>query len=217
MVNKQKLYYTLMVLPLIVTVIALFFLPEQIPVHFGDNNEVTRWGSKFETLVFPAVSLIFGGIMMALADSSAKTEKDGSNNKEVVLLGGIIGLLVFNVITFYFLYADFNQVTNLSDIPIDLFSLEFAVLGLGLVLIGNFMPKARMNSLVGFRVSWGMKNETVWKKCQRFAGIAAIVAGILMALGCIVLFRDMAAMGWALALFLLMCVVDLVYAYRISR
>ena len=41
------------------------------------------------------------------------------------------------------------------------------------------MPKVRMNSLVGLRTKWSMKNEQVWKKCQRFGGISLMITGIL--------------------------------------
>ncbi len=42
---KKTVFYGLMFLPLISALIALQFLPEQIPAHYGLNNQVTRWGS----------------------------------------------------------------------------------------------------------------------------------------------------------------------------
>ena len=44
---KKILCYILTFLPLVVTMIALPFLPEQIPAHYGMDNQVTRWGSKY--------------------------------------------------------------------------------------------------------------------------------------------------------------------------
>lgn len=54
---SKILFYFFMFLPLPVTLAALVFLPEQIPAHFDMDNQVTRWGSKYETLIFPAVTL----------------------------------------------------------------------------------------------------------------------------------------------------------------
>ena len=48
MKNKKWLYFILMLLPLAVSLIALPFLPSQIPAHYGADNQVTRWGSKYE-------------------------------------------------------------------------------------------------------------------------------------------------------------------------
>lgn len=42
---KKIVFYGLMFLPLISALIALQFLPEQIPAHYDLNNLVTRWGS----------------------------------------------------------------------------------------------------------------------------------------------------------------------------
>lgn len=51
MKKKMVVFYSLMFLPLVVVLIALQFLPELIPAHYDMNNQVTRWGSKYETLI----------------------------------------------------------------------------------------------------------------------------------------------------------------------
>ena len=44
---QKTIFYILMFLPLPVTLISLVFLPDQIPAHYGSDNQVTRWGSKY--------------------------------------------------------------------------------------------------------------------------------------------------------------------------
>lgn len=46
--KKKKIVYILMYLPLVVALIALPYLPEKIPAHYGFDNQVDRWGSKSE-------------------------------------------------------------------------------------------------------------------------------------------------------------------------
>jgi flagellar basal body-associated protein FliL len=60
-------------------------LPELIPAHYDMNNQVTRWGSKYETLIFPVITVLFGYFMLAMAKLSSKQEENGSNNKNVLL------------------------------------------------------------------------------------------------------------------------------------
>lgn len=63
MKNKKlltALYIILMLLPLIAVVVAYPFLPDKIPAHYGMNNQVTRWGNKSETFIFPIITLFFG-------------------------------------------------------------------------------------------------------------------------------------------------------------
>ena len=55
--KNKKIFYLLMFLPLLVVLISLKFLPDQIPAHYGISGEVDRWGSKYETLIFPGVTL----------------------------------------------------------------------------------------------------------------------------------------------------------------
>ena len=120
MKKKMVVFYSLMFLPLVVVLIALQFLPEQIPAHYDMNNQVTRWGSKYETLIFPVITVLFGYFMLAMAKLSSKQEENGSNNKNVCIVTGIASLALFNAMTVYFLYADFNSIENLSSIALDI-------------------------------------------------------------------------------------------------
>ena len=129
MKKKMVVFYSLMFLPLVVVLIALQFLPELIPAHYDMNNQVTRWGSKYETLIFPVITVLFGYFMLAMAKLSSKQEENGSNNKNVCIVTGIASLALFNAMTVYFLYADFNSIENLSSIALDLNQLVFGLLG----------------------------------------------------------------------------------------
>ena len=99
MKKKKIIFYSLMFLPLIVVLIALPFLPERIPAHYDFNNQVTRWGSKYETLIFPVITVLFGYFMLGMAKFSSKQEENGSNNENVCICllytskGGLIQIV----------------------------------------------------------------------------------------------------------------------------
>lgn len=218
MKKNKSIYFTLMFLPIITTIIALFFLPLQMPAHYGAAGAVTRFGSKYETLILPSFIIAFGFLMLAMAKLSSKSESNNNNNNEnVAVIAGIVSLIVFNVMNCYFLYTGFKQVTNLSDMDIDLNSLLFACLGIGFIIMGNIMPKAKLNSIVGLRTKWSMKNEMTWKRSQRFGGITFIASGLLIALGCIFFFRGMNAFLWSFAIMTIMLIADLIYSYQVSK
>lgn len=166
MKKKKIVFYTLMFLPLIVALIALQFLPEQIPAHYDLNNQVTRWGSKYETLIFPVITVVFGYVMLGTAKYFSKNEENGSNNENVCIVAGMVSLALFNAMTGYFLYADFNSIENLSSIALDINQLLFGLLGVSMIILGSIMPKLRMNAVVGLRTVWSMKNEATWKKAN---------------------------------------------------
>lgn len=166
MKKKMVVFYSLMFLPLVVVLIALQFLPELIPAHYDMNNQVTRWGSKYETLIFPVITVLFGYFMLAMAKLSSKQEENESNNKNVCIVTGIASLALFNAMTVYFLYVDFNSIENLSSIALDINQLVFGLLGVSMVLLGNIMPKLRMNSVVGLRTVWSIKMKQRGKKAN---------------------------------------------------
>ena len=168
MKGKRIIFGILMFLPLAVVLAALPFLPDQIPAHYGFDNQVTRWGSKYEALLLPILTIVLGLFLLAMARYAAKHEESGKNNENVCLITGIVSLALFNLMTAYFLYTDFHKVENLSEAAFDVNQLIFGFFGLCMLIIGNVMPKLRMNSMIGLRTSWSMKNEQTWKKSQRF-------------------------------------------------
>ena len=181
MKKKMVVFYSLMFLPLVVVLIALQFLPELIPAHYDMNNQVTRWGSKYETLIFPVITVLFGYFMLAMAKLSSKQEENGSNNKNVCIVTGIASLALFNAMP-----------------------------------LGNIMPKLRMNSVIGLRSVWSMKNETTWKKGQRFGGISFIVSGIIIIMVCF-LTKGISCFWWTMSIVAILLIVDTYYTYTLSK
>lgn len=213
---KKALYYVLMLLPLAATMTALPFLPEQIPAHYNLNNQVDRWGSKLEVLILPAMVILFGFLMLGIARLVSAGEKSGKNNGNVCILAGLCCLIVFNALTGYFLYADFQQAESLNELPLDINQTIFALLGIIMIVAGNIMPKLRMNSLIGLRTSWSIKSEAVWKKCQRFGGISFILGGVLIVVFCL-LNQGVACFSWSMGVFVVLLIVDVCYTYWVAK
>ena len=216
MKKKKIVFYTLMFLPLIVALIALQFLPEQIPAHYDLNNQVTRWGSKYETLIFPVITVVFGYVMLGTAKYFSKNEENGSNNENVCIVAGMVSLALFNAMTGYFLYADFNSIENLSSIALDINQLLFGLLGVSMIILGSIMPKLRMNAVVGLRTVWSKKNEATWKKSQRFGGISFIAGGAIIITVCF-LTKGFTCFWWTMGVITILLVVDTYYTFRLSK
>lgn len=179
MKTKKTVYYILMYLPLVITLIALPHLPEKIPAHYGFDNQVDRWGSKYEKLLYPISTVLMGYFLLAMSRLAAKQEEHGENNKNVIMIVGILLLTMFNALNVYSLYTSFNKVENLSSVSLNIERLVFGIVGALMIVTGNIMPKLRMNSIIGLRTHWSMKNEVTWKKSQHIGGISFIVGGII--------------------------------------
>lgn len=213
---KKTVLYILMLLPLAVTLAALFFLPEQIPAHYNFSGQVDRWGSKYETLVLPVFPVILGVIMLAIARYYEKRGEAETANANACVITGIAGLLLFNAMTVYYLYADFNGVEQLNSMPLDISRLTFGILGGIMIVAGCVMPGLKMNSLTGLRTRWSKKNETAWRKSQKFGGASFIAGGILMTVLCL-LFKGTPLMLSGLGILLVLLAVDVYYTYRVAQ
>lgn len=213
---KKGVFYGLMFLPLISSLIALQFLPELIPAHYGLNNQVTRWGSKYEALIVPIFTVMFGYFFLGIAKAAAKQEENGNNNEKVCIVAGIVTLILFNAMTGYILYAGFNKMESLSSSKFDVNQLLFGILGIAMIIIGNIMPKSRMNAVTGLKTKWSMKNETTWKKSQRFCGISYMIGGIAIVVICFFV-QGIYCFLSTLGIIVILLAIDVFYTYKIAQ
>lgn len=178
--NLTKILFITSVIPLMIVLIALHFLPEKIPAHYDLYMNIDRWGSKYESLLFPAVTILMAAFMYGMSRLAAKHE-NGESNQKVLLINGTALNLFFTVMTIWFLLTTFKAVSNSKvggEISVNII---FISAGIVMTVIGNFLPKCKLNSVIGIRTKWSMANEDVWFKCQRFGGVLFVVCGIIMA------------------------------------
>lgn len=218
-IKKLIPFAVFMFLPLVITLIALPFMPEEIPAHYGVGLSVDRWGSKFEALVLPIITVVFGLVIFGCTKLAALGSEEGSNrnNEKVGIMVGLVFLILFNILNLYFLYLFIHKITNLADMSIDLMSLMVVLFGAAFVVVGNIMPKTKMNSLIGFRTPWTMKNEVTWKKCQLFGGITMMIAGAVLIVGGCLIFRGNQAIIFMLSVLIVLVITDVVYSYFVMK
>ena len=216
MKTKKTVYYILMYLPLVIVLIALPYLPEKIPAHYGFDNQVDRWGSKYEALLYPIITLLMGYFLLGMAKLAAKQEEHGENNKNVIIIVGILALVSFNTLNVYSLYTSFNKVENLSSVSLDIGQLVFGIVGVLMIVTGNIMPKLRMNSMIGLRTHWSMKNEVTWKKCQHIGGISFIIGGIVI-IGICIAMKGTPCLLSVLGVLVILIVTDVFLTYKVAK
>lgn len=174
----KKAYRWILALVLLSFVIAGVFLalaPEQIPVHYNASGQIDRWGSKYEYLVMPVLTAVFAGFMAWVAGYGRK--KDRESNERVVAGMTVWVLILFNVLWLFFM------VKAVKIAQTDGAAQELSARGMMILLmasfipLGNRMPKAQRNSLLGLRTKWSMADDVCWQKSQRLGGIVMVTAG----------------------------------------
>lgn len=212
----QGVFRALMLLPIFFTTLCLFWLPNQIPVHYDLSGQITRWGSRYEVLILPVIIVIFGLVLQGVSSVAAKQEGQGDNNRRIATMVGIVALITLNAVQIALLATCFYQSNQVSVGAVDWWSMTTILLGCAMLVVGNVMPKIRLNSVMGLRTVWSMKNETTWKKSQRFGGIALMIAGVGMVVtACIT--AGMLCAALSLALLILSVVVSVCYSYVVAQ
>lgn len=214
--KNKKLFYTFMFLPLIASCIALLFLPDLIPTHYNIKNNVDRWGSKYEILILPIVTIIFGQFLLLMGRIANKQEKQGNNNERNSVVIGTCSLIIFNAISGAMIYSGITKTEKLSFMSLEFEQILFFISGVIFVIIGNVMPKLKKNSALGFRTKHSMKNDETWKKSQRFAGITTILSGIMISIFSFS-FHHLTLYILIASIMLLALTINIIYSYKVSK
>ena len=54
------------------------------------------------------------------------------------------------------------------------------LIGIMLIILGNYTSRVKRNTLVGFRMSYSLYNDITWLKSNRFASKVMVIDGILI-------------------------------------
>ena len=89
-----------------------------------------------------------------------------------------------------------------------------ALLGLIFVMMGNYMPKLKVNHTVGIRLPWTLQSEDNWHKTHRLAGKLWVVGGLILLLESGLQFAVPYVMGIVI---LTIVFIPVMYSYQLSR
>ena len=205
--NKKLLILTSIVIlfPILWGLIIWPQLPNQVPIHFNVAGQANNFQSKplavFGLPLFLLLVHLFV-IFMTARDPKNRTmnEKMG---KVIYWLTPIVSLSVF-----YLIYSKALGSTTNPSVFVS------ALLGLIFVIMGNYMPKLKVNHTVGIRLPWTLQSEDNWHKTHRLAGKLWVLGGLILLLEAGPQFAVPYVMGIVI---LIIVLVPILYSYQLSR
>lgn len=176
--NKLLIITTLLcLLPIIMSLIVYDRLPDQIPIHWGNDGEPNDYASKF----IAAFGLpVFMAVINIISHISLDYDPKKRNASSVLIRFGKWCIPILSVILV--------PVTLLwsMDYKISIDKLVPMIVGLLFIAVGNYLPKSKQSYTVGIKLPWTLNSTENWNKTHHMAGYLWILSGLVMILGCFV-------------------------------
>lgn len=150
-------------------------LPDIVPTHWDAAGNVDGWSGRMATLGLDLLPLGLLALFYALPkiDPRGKAyERMGSFYTGVVTLFTVF-LICMTWTTELTVFGIIPQ----NESPIGIFT--GVTVGIGLVLLGNYLPKVKRNYSFGCKTPWALDNDQNWRLTHRFGGVAMVLAGLV--------------------------------------
>ncbi len=181
----------------------------ELPVHWNASGEVDRYGSRFEAFgLMPAIWL-FLVVVFALLPAMEPRRRHLAQSRTPYLMAmlatGLTMLVVHGMVS-----------AAALGVAVDIARVIPPVIGLLLMVVGNYMGKTRSNFFIGVRTPWTLSSELSWRKTHRWAGRVFVLVGLMMLFGAVLPWPQVVIMA-SVGLLLLSTVGLVIYSYVVWR
>lgn len=147
--------------------------PDSIPVHWSITGEPDRYGGKFEGLLGPPlIALGLYALLLLLPRIDPRYAHYARFWGVYLVLRTVIVAFMAGVHGVIVLWA--------RGVPVDTGLVVLLMIGLLLMVIGNYLGKLRSTWFVGIRTPWTLSSEESWNKTHRLGGRAFVGLGLAL-------------------------------------
>lgn len=201
----DTVYWGMFLIPFLISACAYPYLPEQVPTHWGFDNQVDGYSSRpMAAWGIPAFMLFMALVVNVSLELDPRREQISRSREMKAIARWLIAAMAVGVQLLIVLTA--------LGIAVDVGLTAQLMVAVLVLVMGNYLPRCRQNYTMGIRTPWTLNDEENWKKTHRMAGRLWLAGGILM------LFN--AFFGADFLLFVILIVIALVpcgYSYLLYR
>lgn len=148
-------------------------LPDRVPVHWGMDGRIDRYGSRAEgALLLPAIATVLWLAMIGLPRIDPRRANYAKFRPTYDLVVAAILLMMVAV--------DVAVIGTALGWPVPVDRVGPASVGVLFIVLGNVMPRSRSNWWFGIRTPWTLSSDTVWAQTHRVGGYLFVVTGVLL-------------------------------------
>ncbi|MGG3799377.1 SdpI family protein [Metabacillus fastidiosus] len=208
---KRKVDMTLVtttlicLLPIVLALVLYNKLPNQIAIHWDSAGNPDNFAPK--VTVIWGLPVLMAGIHIFTYFMIQNDPKKANVSSVLKQLGNWIIPIMSVILVPVTLFKAIGY-----NIPIQI--LAPVMVGVILIVCGNYLPKCKQNYTVGIKLSWTLNSKENWKKTHHIAGYLWVVGGICIVIG------SFLNMNWIPILLIVIAViagVPLMYSYSLYK
>ena len=205
--NKKLLLLTSIVIlfPMFWGLMIWSQLPNQISIHFNIADQADNFQPK--PLVVFGLPIFLLLVHLFVIFMIGRDPKNRTMNEKMVKVNHWLTPIVSLSISYLIYSKALGSTTNPSVFVSVLLVLIF-------VIMGNYMPKLKVNHTVGIRLPWTLQSEDNWQKTHRLAGKLWVLGGLILLLESGIQFAVPYVMGIVI---LTIVLIPILYSYQLSR
>lgn len=209
--NKRRIILItslLCILPMIFSMVVYNNLPNQVAVHWDSAGNPDNYAHKaFAAFGLPLILLALNIISKIKLFNDPKERGQSAGIKLISIWLIPILSLVLNPITMFIALG--------VDISISL--IATLIVGVIMIIIGNYLPKSRQNYTIGIKNQWTLSNVDVWNSTHRMAGILYILGGLVIIIGNFFFRNTFAHVSLTLIVVALLVLVPMLYSFFLYK
>jgi len=165
----------ILLLTIAVSIWAYPQLPAQVASHWDFQGNINGWmGKDMHSIMFPLIVIGIYLLFLFMPYFDPKKERYTEFAGAYRIMRDAILFMLFGV----FVTA---TLANLNY-PINVGAVISALMGLLMLVLGNYFGKLKRNWFIGLRTPWTLSSENVWNKTHRLGGRLFMIWGLLIIL-----------------------------------
>lgn len=152
-------------------------LPNQMPIHWDANGTADGFAPKLIGIIaLPLILAIINVILQIIVYYDPK---------RMNISGKMLSLILYILPAFGCIIQTISLL-NALKFNIDMAVIAPLITGTLFIVVGNYLPKCKVNYTVGIRLPWTLSDEVNWSKTHRLSGFLFVIVGILLVLNTLI-------------------------------
>ena len=172
--------WLLALLPFLLVAAVYSRLPDQVPMHWGFDGEINRYGSKNELWLMAALGPLFALLFQFLPRLDPRKRNYEKFQKYYDAFGVVITAFVTVTMGIALVEAFRPGTVSMGRVV-------SALVGLLFLFVGNLMGKIKPNFFMGIRTPWTISDPDVWNRAHRLGGGLFFLTGLVTVISALLL------------------------------